>query len=198
MVDGGSPDGDDRPARLAAILGRGRVVIVGVGNRGRGDDGFGPAVVAALRDRIPAPVVDAGPAPENATSAIAQLHPETVLWVDAGEISRPPGQWLVCDSEALAGGGLSGHAGSLGLVARYLAVRTGARSFCLLAQPARIGGSADGVAGPSAGDAGPCGAELSEPMARAVRDVSRLIVDVFGRFTQQRGSDASCLPEANS
>jgi hydrogenase maturation protease len=36
--------------------GCGRVVVIGVGNEFRRDDGIGPAVVAQLRDRAPAPV----------------------------------------------------------------------------------------------------------------------------------------------
>jgi hypothetical protein len=34
----------------------GRVVVIGVGNEFRRDDGIGPAVVARLRDRAPATV----------------------------------------------------------------------------------------------------------------------------------------------
>lgn len=195
-------DPDDRSARLAAILGRGRAVIVGVGNRGRGDDSFGPAVVAKLRGRVPAVLIDAGPCPENITSTIAQQHPETVLWVDAGQIGQPPGEWVLCEPDELAGGGLSVHAGSVALVAQYVAARTGARSYCLLAQPLRLGAPTAGEPNPAASDSevggGVCPADLSAVMARTVRDVSRLITDTFGQITQQKGTDASCLPEVNS
>ena len=49
---------------LARIL-KGKVVIVGVGNVLRGDDGLGPLFVEGLKSKVAAPCINAGNAFEN-------------------------------------------------------------------------------------------------------------------------------------
>ena len=42
-----------------------KVVLLGIGNILKGDDGFGPALVHELEGKVPITCIDAGPAPEN-------------------------------------------------------------------------------------------------------------------------------------
>ena len=77
---------------------RASVLILGCGNRLFGDDGFGPAVVAALErehPRLPpwVHVVDAGTGVRTIlfTLALSETRPRTIIVVDATDAGRNPG-----------------------------------------------------------------------------------------------------------
>ncbi|MFI5371894.1 MAG: hydrogenase maturation protease [Candidatus Eisenbacteria bacterium] len=112
------------------------VVVVGVGNRLRGDDGAGPAVVERLagagRDRV----IDAGTTPENFLGPLLERAPGVVLFVDAADLGEPPGATVLAPVAELAGRIDSTHAPSLRLVADILA-SYGIESWLLGIQPAR-------------------------------------------------------------
>jgi len=55
------------------------VVFVGVGNRMRGDDAIGPALIDLIKGRVPH-AIDADGAPENVTSAIRRLEPAVIVF----------------------------------------------------------------------------------------------------------------------
>ncbi|UCF10802.1 MAG: hydrogenase 3 maturation endopeptidase HyCI [Candidatus Bipolaricaulota bacterium] len=65
-------------------------MLLGVGNRLRGDDGVGPEVVERLAgsDWL---TVDAGSAPENVTGRVAREAPDLLVIVDAAEMGLSPG-----------------------------------------------------------------------------------------------------------
>jgi len=69
----------------------GRVVVVGVGDARRGDDGVGPLVVRLLAEAGVENVIDAGVSPEIETWRIRELAPDSVLFVDAVDLNIPPG-----------------------------------------------------------------------------------------------------------
>jgi hydrogenase maturation protease len=119
---------------LARALGA-KSVVVGIGNRDRGDDGFGPAVVEALRAAGIGRVVDAGVAPENYLGQIVASEPDVVLVVDAAELAEPPGTVRLADVDEFPGTGFGTHAGGLSLLLRYLEVRLGRRCLILAVQP---------------------------------------------------------------
>jgi hydrogenase maturation protease len=152
---------------LAGLLSP-RAVIVGVGNCDRGDDGFGPAVANALHNRVRIPVFDVGSTPENFLQPIVACGPTAVLFVDAAELGSAPGTLVLWIPEQLAAGGVSTHATGLPALAEYLKLTAGARSWALLAQPARNR--------PPAGDVA---RGLSPMLQRAVREATDLILAGF-------------------
>jgi hydrogenase 3 maturation protease len=123
--------------QLAGLLGTG-TLILGVGNRMRGDDGAGPLLVDLLRDRGLVRAVDCGVAPENYVEKVVRMAPETVLVVDAVDFGVPPGEARLIAPEQISEGGLSTHAGSLKLVCDYLHARLTVRIFLLGIQPERV------------------------------------------------------------
>jgi hydrogenase 3 maturation protease len=145
-----SPVLGDVGAALARVL-RGRVVIVGVGNRDRGDDAFGPLVIDALQGRIDDVLIDAGVAPENHLHKIAALRPGVVLFVDAAALGMPPGELALYPGEYLDVGGLSTHTGSLSLADAYLRTTGGCTTYALLVEAARSGIGGAERARPSSG-----------------------------------------------
>ncbi len=120
-------------------IGPDRVVFVGVGNRMRGDDGIGPALIDLLKNRVPH-AVDAGSAPENATSAIRRMSPRAVVFLDAtGLGNAPPGYARVVEAGEVEKLGASTHHISLDAVMEYIKEATGAVVFLVGVQPERVG-----------------------------------------------------------
>jgi hydrogenase 3 maturation protease len=117
----------------------GRVVIVGVGNRMKGDDGFGPVMIDRLQGRVKVPLFDCGSVPENFIAPIRREEPGTVLVLDAADLSEPPGSIGVIEPRRWSGGGFSSHSMSLQLFADLIWRETGAAVFLIAVQPERLG-----------------------------------------------------------
>lgn len=103
------------------------IALVGVGNPAQGDDGIGPAVVAALADRLPSAVV--AWTTRSALDLATDLEGYTVaILVDAAVGGGPPGTVhrlaFGHDTIPADGGVLSSHETGL-LVALALADRLG-------------------------------------------------------------------------
>ncbi len=161
--------------RLAVALRRalrGRVVVVGIGNPGRGDDGAGPRVARLLaRQLSPAPpperggdrivaVIAAETTPESEVGRIAELRPDAVVLVDAVDFGAPPGSAsLFVEADLTGRSGWSAHRPPLGLLMQYLAARTGARVLLLGIQPADVG----------------WGARMTEPVRAAAAAAARCL-----------------------
>lgn len=116
----------------------GRVCIVGIGNRQRGDDGAGPSLIDRRPQDAPGTWIDAGVVPENYLEPIAKTHPDTILLVDAVLFGGAPGQCQLLETRQVDLPTLSTHAGSLQLLQDYLTNRTAARIYLLAIQPARL------------------------------------------------------------
>lgn len=116
-----------------------RLVIAGVGQILRGDDGIGVAVaerlVAAGRNDADTQVVVAGHAPENCLGQIARFRPDVVLFVDAAALAGPAGQIRLL--EAADAAEMPGtHTPSIGVAAQYLTAETGCAVYLLAVAPA--------------------------------------------------------------
>lgn len=114
---------------------KGKIVIVGIGNTLKGDDGFGPALVAALQGKVKAALIDAGTAPENYTGTITKLEPDTILLVDAVHLDKPAGEWAILGKKDILRAGLTTHDLSPDMLIEYLENTTKARIYLLGVQP---------------------------------------------------------------
>ena len=117
----------------------GVVCLVAVGNRRRGDDAVGPLLMDRLVGKVDAVCIDAGVAPENYLESIVRSAPQSVLFVDAADFHGKPGETRLLRPGELAGGGLSTHAVSLGVVCEYLEGRGLSRVAVLAVQPVSTG-----------------------------------------------------------
>lgn len=90
----------------------GRIVMLGIGNRLRGDDGAGPVVIDKLKEKYDSSecslgfsyrkmFLDAGESPEDWFIRILDSKPEVVIVVDAMDFQAEPGSIAVCGSETL-------------------------------------------------------------------------------------------------
>jgi hydrogenase 3 maturation protease len=120
------------------------LAVVGVGNGLRGDDGFGPAVIGALRGTAGLALFDVQAVPESFLVPIVSCGASSVLFVDAADLGLAPGRVALIPADRLAEVDVSTHAISLSLVAEALRAlargRTGRDLPCALlaAQPADL------------------------------------------------------------
>lgn len=132
-------------------------VLVGIGNRLRGDDAFGPVLADRLRERIPWPVWDVGETPENYSGPIVELGPQRVLLLDAVAWGAAPGGLRFFTMETIPFRGISTHAMSLRLFAHMLSSAVPCGVALLGAEPTDLG----------------MGAPLSPRMEESVREVEQ-------------------------
>ncbi len=129
---------------------KGKIVIVGVGNILKGDDGLGPYLVKRLRGKVRAHLLDGGSAPENYVGKIASLKPDTILVIDACDLGWTPGRMELIEIEAIKNIGYSTHDVSPRVFMNYLKEETRADVFMLAIQPreAKLG---EGISSPVKG-----------------------------------------------
>ena len=149
-------------AFLKTILER-RVVIVGVGNTLRGDDGFGPALVARIRGNCGAVCVDAGTVPENYIQTIARKKPQTLLVVDAMDFGAEPGEIGLFKVEQLGSAAISTHTLSPRLFVDLIRAEIDVQVCFVGIQPAGTG----------------FGESVSVPVGEAVARLSKALKNVF-------------------
>jgi hydrogenase 3 maturation protease len=123
---------DELFARLYEHTQGKRVLIVGVGNRLRGDDAVGGILVDRLSGKTRAALIDAGDVPENYLGVIKQAQPQLILIVDAAEIGGRPGDVALIGSEQVRPTIAWTHNPGLGLFIDYLRAELGTALDVLL------------------------------------------------------------------
>lgn len=142
---------------------KGKIVIVGIGNTLRGDDGAGPELIRRLKNSFSQSqppsiyLIDAGEVPENYLQKIAGYKPDTILLVDAVDFRGRPGAARIVEASAIRNDSVSTHNASLKLVMEYLKKETRADIFLLGIQPGNL----------------TFGSGLSEPVRRAVERIKK-------------------------
>ena len=131
-----------------------------MGNPLRGDDGFGPALVARLKGRVKAVCLDGGSAPEIYAGKIVKEKPDTILIIDALHLGLRPGECEVLRKDEIARSGFSTHDISPNLLLDYLAEETGAEIYMLGVQPESLR----------------FGLELSEPVRQTLKKLEEELI----------------------
>ncbi|MCK4409436.1 MAG: hydrogenase maturation protease [Candidatus Eisenbacteria sp.] len=117
--------GDHRVLNLDEVA-KGKVIVVGIGNTLRADDGAGSLVAERLRERHPDVVFDAAQAPENYLAPIRRADPDVVVLVDAADFEGSPGEVRLATAEDVEGLMMGTHAAPLSMFMRVLGHETGA------------------------------------------------------------------------
>jgi hydrogenase maturation protease len=114
---------------------RGKVCLLGIGNRYWRDDGVGSRLAEALQSHPDFAVIDAGFIPENHLERVAAQNPDSILIADATDFGGTAGQVRLLYPDKVTFSGISTHAGSLQMLAEYLRARTDADIALLAIQP---------------------------------------------------------------
>ena len=101
-----------------------KLIILGVGNELKSDDGVGPFIIKNLMaeniesDRLL--LIDSGTVPENFTGKIRKENPSHVIIVDSCLMGCRPGDIRIVDKDDFTNIGISTHSMSLSYFVKYL------------------------------------------------------------------------------
>jgi hydrogenase 3 maturation protease len=114
---------------------QGNVVVMGIGNPCRGDDGAGSLLAQLISAAPGVRVIDAQDVPENYMRQVVGEGPDTVVLIDSVDLGSAPGSVALLDKEQVAGYWPSTHRMPLTLLMDYLGRETHARTFLIAIQP---------------------------------------------------------------
>jgi hydrogenase 3 maturation protease len=113
-----------------------KVVILGIGNTLRSDDGVGSILASRIKDKVPYTVYDAGPSPENYLEKIIKKKPDTIIIIDAADFGGKPGEFNVLEGPEIKTNSLSStHNASISLTINYLQNNLKVDIMALIIQP---------------------------------------------------------------
>ena len=99
-----------------------KLIILGIGNNLKSDDGVGPYVIDNLKDISSDNVllIDAQTVPENFTGKIRKEQPSHLIIIDACLMNEDPGIVKIVDRNDFNNIGISTHSMSLSYFVKYL------------------------------------------------------------------------------
>lgn len=123
---------------------KGKVVILGIGNTLRSDDGAGSLLADRIKDKVAYIVYDSAVSPENYLGKIIKDNPQTIVIIDAVDFGGKPGEFRMVEAEDIQTVNLfSTHNASISLTINYLQDHLKTDIIMLIIQPKSIvfGGS---------------------------------------------------------
>jgi hydrogenase 3 maturation protease len=117
------------------------LLIAGIGNTLKGDDGAGCEVIKRLKKKrlkISFSLLDAGSAPENYTKIIKDFKPETIIFIDAVVMSELPGTIKIIEENEIYSGYFTTHNMPLNMFIDYVKRETKAKIVFIGIQPKSI------------------------------------------------------------
>ena len=124
----------DLREQLANAL-QGNVVVMGMGNPCRGDDAAGSRVAQRLHRAPAVHIIDAQDVPENYLRQIVRHRPDTIVLIDAVDLSSPPGSVALLEKNQTKDYWPSTHRVPMSLVVDYLERETHAPIYLIAIQP---------------------------------------------------------------
>ncbi len=146
-------------------------MLVGIGNRWRGDDGAGPAVIDRVRGQVSTRCIDAGEAPERHLGEATAGAPEAIVLLDAVDFGEAPGELAVFNLQDLPRRSGTTHDVPLRTLMHYLGAVSGADVLLVGIQPADTA----------------FGSGLSAEVRAAVDAIADLLIGRYGRARAAQG-----------
>ncbi|WP_455282040.1 hydrogenase maturation peptidase HycI, partial [[Eubacterium] cellulosolvens] len=117
-----------------------RLVIIGIGNLLKSDDGLGVVIVNELQGKTTENVllIDCGTVPETYVGPVRKFNPSHVLMMDAAELSSKPGTVRFVFPDEIQGLSISTHTLPLNVFADYLKKETNTKIALLAVQPKNL------------------------------------------------------------
>lgn len=147
-------------AELRSLLSNKSALILGVGNRLRGDDAIGPLLIDHLLGKINIPMMDVGDVPENYLGPIEESGAEVILVVDAVDMGVKAGEAALFDIQQIQGKSVSTHTANLGLLFKAIHPELRPQVLVLGIQPESM----------------ELGQELSNPVSEALMVLTEIII----------------------
>ena len=145
---------------LSSLIEGRRILLLGVGNRLRGDDAVGSLLVERLQGKVDIPLIDAGDVPENYLGPIEQASADVVLIIDATDMGANVGDVAIFDIEQVQGMSVSTHTANLGLMFQVISPEKRPQVILLGIQPGNM----------------KLGQGLSEPVLKTLESIEEILV----------------------
>ena len=118
---------------------KGKVIVLGIGNALRSDDGAGPVLASRIKAKVPFTVFDAEESPENYLEKIIKEKPDTVVIIDTVDFGGKPGEFKFLHPDDIKTINLfATHNASISLTINYLQNNLKADIIILIIQPKSI------------------------------------------------------------
>jgi len=140
-----------------------KVLILGIGNRLRGDDAVGSILAERLKKKLDVPIIDAEDVPENYLGPIETSGANIVLVLDAADLGANPGDFSLIEMSQLKEIAVSTHTANLSLLFRAIPADRRPDAVLVAIQPEQT----------------EAGLGLSRSVAMAMRALERLLVQLF-------------------
>ena len=135
------------------------ILLVGMGNSLKADDGIGPEICSQLKETIPDNVIDTGTVPENYIQVIIKKAPEVILFIDAIDFGAPPGTVSVFNPSQLSDGGITTHTLSPRLLSDMITQSIPVKIYFIGIQPKLM--------------------TIGHPMSQEVKSSEEVLVELF-------------------
>jgi len=118
---------------------QGKVIILGIGNTLRSDDGAGSVLASRIKEGVSFLVWDAGLNPENYLNRIIKEKPDNLVIIDAADFGGRAGEFRISEADQIQTSNLfSTHNASLSLLINYLQSKIKTNIIVLIIQPKTI------------------------------------------------------------
>ena len=123
------------------------LIVLGIGNDIRGDDGLGPYIINQMTDlkenlSLKEPqslenvhLLNGGSVPENFTGLIKRIDPSHIIIIDATLMNEEPGFIKIVNKEDISNVSISTHSMSLSYLVKYLEIEIDFKLIFIGIQP---------------------------------------------------------------
>ena len=119
-----------------------KIIFLCIGNDMRGDDAIGPLIAKNLNklflNQPDLVVINAETVPENYTGLIRKENPSHIIFIDAVEMKKNPGDIKLIQKDEIADYSISTHAMPLSFMIKYLESFTDAKMLLIGIQPKNL------------------------------------------------------------
>ena len=141
-----------------------KILILGLGNRLRGDDAAGSILAERLIGKIDVAIIDAEDVPENYLGPIEASGADLVLVLDAADLGAAPGDVSLVEMAQLKELPLSTHTSNLALLFKAIPPESRPEAILVAIQPEQT----------------EAGRGLSRSVEASIEGVEKLLVRLFG------------------
>jgi hydrogenase 3 maturation protease len=144
-----------------------KIVIMGIGNDLKADDGVGPYIIDQLQNAAPPHVelINASTVPENFISHLIDTQPSLILLIDAALMSSKPGTIRLIEKSNIGGIAFSSHQLPLTFFIEYIENNITTTILTLGIQPYTD--------------------EFTLPLSRPVQNAAQTIIEVLTQIFRQ-------------
>ena len=155
---------DNLFSQLVAFCGQ-NILIVGIGNTLKGDDGVGSLICQRLKVKFPDRIIDTGTVPENYIHPIIRKAPQVLLIVDAIDFGASAGTIKILRPDEINAHAFSTHVLSPRLFLDVIFQDISPNVYFVGIQPAQTG--------------------LNQPLSPQVSGAVEKLVNAFNRLLKQ-------------